>query len=211
MDEKKIMNLFTSQVFCLLVVGTFCNSAKKPKKTRAKNSTSPRTAATYPRCVQEAYKNYFSTFAQNFTEAGEGQQVKVTRGRDNSVTRTLTNDTDQDCPSEPNYGLNHPTKQRSLCPWRSVNDNDPLRYPENIIVAECLCNNGCVGFPTGVCERVYYNVPVLRLVGANLCRWKRDWYPVAIGCTCSFAPRKSQTAVVEKQMCDETEVEIDRF
>ena len=61
--------------------------------------------------------------------------------------------------------LDGSTIQRSLCPAYYVRNHDPDRYPQELIEAECQCTERCVGLlldsGTG-CEKIYYNVPVLR-------------------------------------------------
>jgi hypothetical protein len=82
--------------------------------------------------------------------------------------------------------------ERSLCPWYSIINHDPDRYPYDIVEAECRCQT-CVGFAqasgTG-CEKIYYNIPVLRKTGEcddnGKYKFAPGWHRLATGCVCAM-------------------------
>ena len=100
---------------------------------------------------------------------------------------------DMECPAAVSH-LRHGTNvdERSLCPWYYVINHDPDRFPYDLVEAECRCRRSCVGMPpelgTG-CEKVYYNVPVLR--NTHRCDddgkyiYTEGWHRIAAGCVCA--------------------------
>ena len=101
-------------------------------------------------------------------------------------------DLPQDCPLERPTGDEINLSDRSLCPWYPIVNHDKFRYPQDLIEVNCRCD-ACIKVHEGVCERVYYNVPVLRYDTRKRhgkCESRLKWFlrPVSVGCTCSMKP-----------------------
>ena len=98
----------------------------------------------------------------------------------------------QECPNVTAIQGGESIDERSLCPWYSVINHDVARYPYDIVEAECRCQT-CVGFShvsgTG-CEKIYYNIPVLRRTGNcddnGRYEYAPSWHRLAAGCVCAM-------------------------
>ena len=102
---------------------------------------------------------------------------------------------DMECPTLIN-GLRNSTEveDRSLCPVYYNIDYDAERYPNELVVAECRCIERCVGLlaESGAgCEKIYYNVPVLRKTpacdGDGRYIYTHSWHRLAVSCTCAVS------------------------
>lgn len=77
---------------------------------------------------------------------------------------------------------------RSLCPWHYYMTKDINRYPEDILEAECACDE-CIGIDGYRCEKLKYFIPVLRRNLSASChqgyyQYDLNWYGVSVGCVC---------------------------
>ena len=96
------------------------------------------------------------------------------------------------CPLERPTGEEDMLSDRALCPWYSIRNHDEFRYPQDLLEVKCRCQE-CIKVNEGVCERVYYNVPVLRYdtskeKGNCASRIKWTLRPISVGCTCARKP-----------------------
>ncbi|KAK2144823.1 hypothetical protein LSH36_727g01016 [Paralvinella palmiformis] len=121
-------------------------------------------------------------------------QPALHRSTDSRRSTSVNNSISQDCPILiSNLDLGGSTIQRSLCPAFVVINQDFRRYPVDLTEVDCHCKERCVGLlPEGGagCEKMYYNVPVLRKT--HMCDanrkyiFKRGWQRLAVGCTCAI-------------------------
>ncbi|XP_013408964.1 interleukin 17-like protein [Lingula anatina] len=92
------------------------------------------------------------------------------------------------CPSQVNSTGD--ANSRSLCPWYYVVNHDKYRFPPAMAQAECRCS-GCIGLGQNdkVCEKVWYNVRVLRRLdecdSEGNYKYIESWQQISVGCTCA--------------------------
>ena len=117
-------------------------------------------------------------------------------GSDGAVTERVAHlFSDQHCPQRPQTAVNAALRDRALCPWYSVNNQDDARYPRQLAEVRCRCRH-CIGLAARGggghvhrCESIFYRVRVLRRV--NTCDvngryvYRKSWQRLVIGCTCA--------------------------
>ncbi len=113
--------------------------------------------------------------------------------RSDISTSFVAGNRDAVCNRRPAITANTPLQDRALCPWHHVMTTDSSRYPERLVEAECTCTGcrGGVSRSQATCEKIYYNVPVMRRT-SNCSNgkyvWKQGWQRIASGCTCGYLP-----------------------
>ncbi len=97
----------------------------------------------------------------------------------------------RECPinNKPKHDVRAHRRDRSLCPWYTVNTSDKKRFPEDIIEARCSCTNCLMDHRrSSVCEPVFYPLRVLRQTGNCIngtFEYVDSWHHVPVGCTCA--------------------------
>ncbi|KAK3585338.1 hypothetical protein CHS0354_004604 [Potamilus streckersoni] len=92
-------------------------------------------------------------------------------------------DSNRECPSLSEYSSGQPIK---ICPHYFVIEYDEFRVPVTLAQARCRCE-GCLGISGRVCQPIYYNTRVLRVVDCNrkgFYEYNEVWEPIAVGCSC---------------------------
>ena len=92
------------------------------------------------------------------------------------------------CPAIQSH-LRNGIRQRSTCPWRLCRDTDALRYPRDIIKAQCLCTACRGNSGDHSCQMVYYRIKVMKITGCDnvtgLYKYEWEAYSLPVGCTCT--------------------------
>ena len=89
-------------------------------------------------------------------------------------------------------GQSRPLRQRSLCPWITVNVTPPRRYdrfPRAIAEARCICRRCQMSGSTYQCLPIYHPMIVLRKTNRcdenNFAVYRPARHLVAVGCSCA--------------------------
>ena len=81
------------------------------------------------------------------------------------------------------------TRHRSTCPWRMCIHTDALRYPRDIVQAQCMCTACRGNSGDHSCQAVYHRIKVMKITGCNnvtgLYNYEWEPYSVPVGCTCT--------------------------
>ncbi|KAL1238940.1 hypothetical protein TSPI_11205 [Trichinella spiralis] len=78
-------------------------------------------------------------------------------------------------------------KDRSLCPWIWHRNRDPMRKPEIIAEARCMCKRAR-GLPMAECLPMHHKIPVLRkhithkMNNESTFTYKTEYMKVTVGC-----------------------------
>ncbi|KAL3858266.1 hypothetical protein ACJMK2_012862 [Sinanodonta woodiana] len=106
-------------------------------------------------------------------------------------------DSNRECPSLSEYNSGQPIK---ICPHYFVIEYDEFRVPVTLAQARCRCDD-CLGVSDKVCQPIYYNTRVLRVVNCNkkgFYEYDEVWEPIAVGCSCEKRYNKKHPVMPDR-------------
>ena len=110
------------------------------------------------------------------------------------------------CPTEPeesSFGEFF-VNDNSLCSWNYTLNQDPNRYPHDILEAQCACRTCINGIYR--CLPIIHELPVVRQIcqgGTYVYFWVME--PIAVGCACSHAKTRFQKRPISRLVKEVTE------
>ncbi|KRZ74828.1 Interleukin-17A [Trichinella papuae] len=99
------------------------------------------------------------------------------------------------CDKDPFVEFSTHLKDRSLCPWIWHRNRDPMRKPEIIAEARCMCKRAR-GLPMAECIPMHHKIPVLRkhitykMNNKSTFTYKTEYMKVTVGCYAAMPKTK---------------------